>query len=135
LKKYWVAPDGHQVLVPKDKGQGVMVSAFQIREFGFGLELTPDQLNVVNQARRGMKYKDEESANSRRGTTIKKGLLKSPFMKEFEYGASNEGYWCNEHMVLQFKDVIDCLMVLFPQYDYLFMFDHSVVMINKEKTG
>ncbi len=82
-----------------------------------------------------MKYKDEESANSRQGTTIKKGLLKSPFMKEFEYGASNEGYWCSEHMVLQFKDVIDCLMVLFPQYDYLFMFDHSVVMINKEKTG
>ncbi len=28
-KKYWVAPDGQQVLVPKDEGQGVMVSAFQ----------------------------------------------------------------------------------------------------------
>jgi hypothetical protein len=124
-KKYWVAPDGQRVLVPKDEGQGVMVSAFQSREFGFGLELTPEQLNVVNQARRGTKYKDEESAISRLGTAIKKDLPKSPFVKEFEYGASNEGYWCYEHMVLQFEDVVDCLMVLFPQYDYLFMFDHS----------
>jgi hypothetical protein len=39
-KKYWVAPDGQWVLVPKDEGQGVMVSAIQSREFGFGLELT-----------------------------------------------------------------------------------------------
>jgi hypothetical protein len=74
----------------------------------------PEQLNVVNQARRGTKYKFEESAISRLGTAIKKDLPKSPFMKEFEYGASNEGYWCYEHMVLQFKDVVDCLTVLFP---------------------
>jgi hypothetical protein len=42
LKNYWVAPDGQRVFVPKDKGQGVMVSAFQSRESGFELELTPE---------------------------------------------------------------------------------------------
>ncbi len=123
-KKYWVALYGQQVLVPKEKGQGVMDSAFQSKEFGFGLELTPEQLNVGSPARRGTKYKDEESAISKLGTSIKKNLPKSPFVKEFECGASNEGYWCYEHKVLQFENVIDCLMVLFLQYDYLFMFDH-----------
>jgi hypothetical protein len=35
----WVAPDGTTVLVPKDDGQGLMISAFQSREFGFGMEI------------------------------------------------------------------------------------------------
>jgi len=113
------------VLVPKDEGQGVMVSAFQSREFGFGFVMSPEQLQQVNNARRGKKYKDEEAAISRLGTAYKKDLLKSPFIKEFEYGASNEGYWCYDHMVLHFEDVVDCLITLYPQYDYLFLFDHS----------
>jgi hypothetical protein len=124
-KKHWVAPCGTRVLVPKDEGQGVMVSAFQSREFGFGLDLTPEQLQMVNQARRGKKYKDEEAAISRLGSALKKDLPKSPFVKEFEYGTNNEGYWCYEHMVVHFEDVVDCMTVLYPQYDYLFLFDHS----------
>jgi hypothetical protein len=28
-------------------------------------------------------------------------------------------------MLLHFEDVVDCLKVTYPQYDYLFMFDHS----------
>jgi hypothetical protein len=31
-KKGWVSPDGKRVLVPKDDGQGVMISAIQSRE-------------------------------------------------------------------------------------------------------
>jgi len=37
--KHWKAPNGAVVLIPKDDGQGVMISAFQSREFGFGLQL------------------------------------------------------------------------------------------------
>jgi hypothetical protein len=28
-------------------------------------------------------------------------------------------------MVLHFEDVVDCLITLYPQYDYLFLFDRS----------
>ena len=28
-------------------------------------------------------------------------------------------------MVLQFEDCIDCMKCLYPQFDYLFLFDHS----------
>jgi len=28
-------------------------------------------------------------------------------------------------MVLQLEDIIDCLQVLYPQFDVLFLFDHS----------
>jgi hypothetical protein len=125
LKKHWVPPCGMRVLVPKDEGQGVMVSAFQSREIGFGFIMLLEQLQQVNNARRGKRYKDEEAAISRLRTAYKKDLLKSPFIKEFEYGASNEGYWCYDHMVLHFEDVVDCLITLYPQYDYLFLFDHS----------
>ena len=64
-------------------------------------------------------------ARSWLGTAYKKDLPNSPFIKEIEYGTSNEGYWCYEHMVLYFEDVVDYLTVPFPQYDYLFLFDHS----------
>jgi hypothetical protein len=62
---------------------------------------------------------------SKKGTALKKDLKHSPFVVEFEYGANNEGYWSYEHMVLQLEDCVDCLQVLAPQFDYLFLFDHS----------
>jgi hypothetical protein len=114
-----------RVSVPKDERQGVMVSAFQSREFGFGFVMLPEQLQPVNYARRGKKYKDDEAAISRLRTAYKKDLLKSLFIKEFEYVSSNKGYWCYDDMVLHFEDVVDCLITLYPQYDYLFLFDHS----------
>ena len=55
----------------------------------------------------------------------KQPLTKNPFVKEFEYGAASERYWTYQHMVLQLEDCINVLNVLYPQYDYLFLFDHS----------
>ncbi len=52
-------------------------------------------------------------------------LTSSPFVIEFNYAAQDEGYRCYEHMVLQLEDCIDCLHVLHPEFDYLFLFDHS----------
>ena len=31
--KAWVSPKGEQAIVPKDEGYGIMMSAFQSREF------------------------------------------------------------------------------------------------------
>jgi hypothetical protein len=59
------------------------------------------------------------------GNTKKTALTSSPFVLEFEYGANAEGYWVYEHMVLQLEDCVDCLKVLCPEIDFLFMLDHS----------
>jgi len=29
------------------------------------------------------------------------------------------------HMAIQLEDCVDCLKILFPDYDFLFLFDHS----------
>ncbi len=40
-------------LVPKAGGQGVMISTFQSREFGFGMPLAEEQIQMVNEVRKG----------------------------------------------------------------------------------
>jgi hypothetical protein len=43
----------------------------------------------------------------------------------FEYGADSDGYWNYNHMVLQLEDCVNVIMHLYPEYEYLFLFDHS----------
>ena len=124
-KKAWVGPNGETVLILKDDGQGVMVSAFQSQEFGYALELTTRQLDEVSKQHAGKMYADEHAANSKKSCEYKGALTKNPFVIEFEYGASNEGYWNYEYMVLQLEDCVDVLKCLYPQYDFLLLFDHS----------
>jgi hypothetical protein len=71
-KSAWVAPDGQRVLVPKDDVQGLMISAFQSREFRFGLEISEEDLEKVNERREGQENLDEAAANVKRGTAQKK---------------------------------------------------------------
>ena len=43
--KSWIGPNGESVVMPKDDGMGIMISAFQSWEFGFGLKnLSEEQL-------------------------------------------------------------------------------------------
>jgi hypothetical protein len=91
--KGWLGPEGEKPITPKDEGAGVMISAMQSREFGYGMELSAEQLSRVNQARPGQKYKDEQAAIRKRATANKQPLTVSPFVVEFEYGTSNDGYW------------------------------------------
>ncbi len=125
--KTWIGPDGERNIVPKDNGLGVMVSAFQSREFGFGIVLSEEQLKEVNEKRKNEKYKDLKAAAEAGGCKdgFKKPLTCSPFVRTFEYGADSDGYWNYNHMVLQLEDCADVLNHLYPQYDYLFLFDHS----------
>jgi len=44
----WKGPKDQQAIIPKDKGYGIMISAFQSREFGFGMRLTSDKLEAIN---------------------------------------------------------------------------------------
>ena len=66
---------------------------------------------------------------------FKAQLTKSPFVFEFDCGANLEGYWMYQHMVLQLEDCIDCLKVLYPQFDLLFLFDHSCGHNRQEEDG
>jgi len=45
----WIRVKGELPIIPKDEGFGIMVSAFQSREFGFGFKLTSDDQKVVNE--------------------------------------------------------------------------------------
>ena len=49
----------------------------------------------------------------------------NPFYTEFEYGANKEGYWNYELTVLQLEDCTDYTSALYPNFDFIFLFDHS----------
>jgi hypothetical protein len=125
--KTWIGPKGQRPLLPKSEGDGYMLSAFVSREFGFGQLLTNDELAKINSAERRAStatYTDKHAAMEILGTINKPALTESPFVKYLFIGVNNEGYWNSYHMSLQFEDVFDCLKVLYPEFDLVFMFDH-----------
>ena len=119
------AIDGQQTLRTKSMGIGRMVSAMCSREFGLGLYLSAEQLERVNHMRRQKKYGDEDAAIYLLGSSEKKDLLTSPFIRYLEYGKGKDGYWSYNHMVLQLEDCTDVFKVLYPQFDIVFELDHS----------
>ena len=123
--KAWTAPDGQKSMIPKDEGLGVMISAFVSREFGFGYFISIEDLEKVNKKREGKHYSDELASKKIKGNTMKAPLTESPFVVEFEYGANNQGYWDYDHMIMQFEDCIDVVTTLHPEFEFLFLFDHS----------
>ena len=46
-------------------------------------------------------------------------------MSELEYGNLLEGYWSNEHMIIQLEDIVDCINFLHPKFDVVVLVDHS----------
>ncbi len=95
------------------------------REFGWGFNLSKDELAQVNEARLGKLYEDAESVYAKCRSANKIPLTESPFIKEFKFGSKGEGYCSYKHMVIQLEDCIDYLKVLYPQYEFVFLLDHS----------
>jgi hypothetical protein len=94
-------------------------------QFGWGFELTTDQLARINERRSGTTYFDTAAAMAVRGSVDKLPLEESPFVIRFKFGVEN-GYWTGDHMIIQVEDCIDCLRELFGEtYDFVFLFDHS----------
>jgi hypothetical protein len=60
-----------------------------------------------------------------RKTEYKEPLTNYPFFWAFEYGQHADGYWTYQHMMLELEDCVDILNVKYPQYNFLFLFDHS----------
>jgi len=68
--------------------------------------------------------------------THKKDIQDSSlFCQFFDYGASKEGYWNFNHAALQLEDLVDCLIVLFPNVDFVFLFDQSSGHGKHQKDG
>ncbi|KAI2489198.1 hypothetical protein MHU86_25404 [Fragilaria crotonensis] len=131
----WIGPSGQRPLLPKSEGDGYMLSAFVSRVFGFGRVMTKEELDQVNATRRAVgrnTYIDEQAAKEVFGTINKSDLKESPLVKYLYIGAGNEGYWNSFHMSVQFEDVVDCLKVLYPGFEFVFLFDHSQGHARKE---
>ncbi|KAG7345273.1 hypothetical protein IV203_032804 [Nitzschia inconspicua] len=120
-----VGSNGERPLLPKSKGDGKMLSAFQSRLTGFGREMSTDELQKVNEQRLNKTYWDGEAALEVLKSTSKPPLTASPFVRKLLIGINNEGYWNSNHMAVQFEDVVDCLKVLYPSHEFVFLFDHS----------
>ena len=67
-----------------------MISAFQKWGFGFGLELTQEELEKINRTRVSEKYCDIRASieTKRSATGFKAQLTKSPLVFEFGDGAN-----------------------------------------------
>ena len=124
-KGVWVMPDGTRQLIPKEEGHGIMISSLCSRELGYGCLLSKEDLDAINEKRKNQHYSDKAAAIMLHGTSKKSILTCSPFVRELSYGAGHDGYWSYEHMVLQLEDCIDVLHHTHPQFDYLFLLDHS----------
>ena len=118
----WVAPGGQRALLPKTEGLSLMISGLQSRETGFGVRISQMQLDEINDTRRYQTYIDVDAALAIHGQAH---LKQSPFVVHFELGLNNEGYWTYNHMAIQLEDCVDCLKVLFPQFNFAFIFYHS----------
>ncbi|KAI2496123.1 hypothetical protein MHU86_18400 [Fragilaria crotonensis] len=125
--KLRVGPKGQRPLLPKSEGNGCMLSAFVSCEFGFGPELSKAELDKVNFERQGANkpYVDKHAAIKILKSTQKSLPTESPLVQYLYIGANNKGFWNSFHMSLQFEDVVDCLQVLYPDFDFVFLFDHS----------
>jgi len=123
--KIWVGPHKESPLLPKSDGESQMISAFQSRDFGFGLQISKETLALVNASHHNQNYCDTTAATEVFGCISKKPLSETLFLQSITVGANNDGYWNSYHMAVQLEDCVDCLRVLYPEHDFVFLFDHS----------
>jgi hypothetical protein len=118
MKKAWYGPVGKSLLVPKDDGHGVMISAFQVRKLGFGMASTKEQLDEVNFLRRGKKYINEEAAKRYKGRAQKLTFCAVNLFLNLIMGHQTK-------VIGTMTRLCGCLKCLYPHYEFLFLFDHS----------
>ena len=147
-KKSWHDHKGSGTLLPKDEGHSLMLSAFVSRAWSFCVEketnlLSRDMIQRINCLRRDSvlgrdKYLSTESAIKVIGgddKRIRQITDASPFCTYFDVGSNGDGYWTYDHMAVQFEDLVDCLVNIFPDFDFAFLFDHSSGHARKQKDG
>lgn len=99
---------------PTDGLRSLMMSAFQARETGCGVQISSRvQLEDINEACRGETYVDVDAAAvAIHGQASKNDLKQTPFVVHFELGTNNEGgYWTYNHLTIQLKDCVDSVFL------------------------
>ena len=99
------------------------------------MDITGEQLEVINNIRVDTTYTDKEAASYLNGTKNKEILTESPFVRYPNYGAGKDGYWTYRHMVIQIEDCVNCLIFLYPQFQYQFELDHSSMYTMERPDG
>jgi hypothetical protein len=100
-----------------------MVSAFFDEHKGFGLPLTDEEIDKINEGRYGKPGKVPISYGD------------SPGLVFFQYGKNKDGYWDGEKFERQCEDVIDCLEILYPDMQILLEVDHSSGHLKEQSNG
>ena len=59
----------------------------------------------------------------------------NPTLRYFRSGVNKDRYWNSSHTNIQFEDTIDCLSSLFPNCNYLFIYDQSSGHIKAREDG
>lgn len=101
-----------------------MVSSFCCHELGFGFPMSKPLLETIIQQHENQNYCDEKAGIEIHGSPKKQKLISTPFTRCIEYVNNKEGYWNYNHMVLQMEDCVQVLKHLYPQFEYVFIFDH-----------
>jgi hypothetical protein len=111
-------------------GNRKMISGTKTRMHTFGgPKLSNDDFEKVNEKRQGQSYSGyaAEAAPNIKGSSLKKALTKSPFVRMINYGPQKDGYWSANHMLVQVQDCMDVwnsltwTSYLLPLWE----FDHS----------
>ena len=123
LKGMWTCPDGYKQLISKDDIQGIVLSLSCTCELGYGFNPSSTTLDIVNKIRKGKNYLDEDAAVMVNGTKKKEKLTSTPFVRYLVYVANNNGYWKYKNMIMQLEDCVDILQYIYPQFDFIFLFD------------
>ena len=118
-----MSSDGEGSIRSKTLGRRRMFSSFQSRPFGLGLNPTKEQLDEVNERRKGKKYHFTPSAIRVHGSADKAKLDDDPSKRYFEFGP--KGYWTGDHVIVQVEDFIDVFDVMYPNFKASFTFDQS----------
>ena len=102
-RKAWTL-EGREILRPKGRGKGIMISYFLLPWSRLNLFSLPLQ-------------QQQDLANS--GIPLEAATY-------FEYGKMEEGYWTGEHLLDQIKSkALPIAEALYPGYELLFMFDNA----------
>jgi hypothetical protein len=134
--RHWVVDDRSH-LTPKS-GISLMVSGFTGGAVGFGMALTDEQLEEVNEYRRRPenntyvcgKYNAPQTLCALGGVPVsdkKPDLKESPGIRMIFNCKAGDGYWTSSHMMVQSEDVADVVRALFPWVNLCGEFDHSGV--------
>jgi hypothetical protein len=118
----------------------IMLSGVISRKAGWNPIPSEEQLQQINANRNGKECMAAESAIAVLGSAFKKPLSMKDaknfvFRWHINPGANNEGYWTNNHTLVQLENICDVASVMFPDKKHVICYDHSQGHCAKRKDG